>query len=100
MKEILRTQDKSFDTKASKVEFYDLREKKLDKEELDYQVELLIKRIEKNADNLVQQKKLLDFFQENMQSTIYEAVKKANASIIKAQEKLEEKKRKIAKLEK
>jgi hypothetical protein len=35
-----------------------------------------------------------------MQSTIYEAVKKANASIIKAQEKLEEKKRKIAKLEK
>lgn len=96
MKEIIRNQDQAFHTKANKSEFFTLRETKLDKELLEQLSQRLDIKISQTSNELKSQRQLLDIIQEKMQESIYEAVKKANASIIKAQEKLEEKRRKQA----
>lgn len=96
MREMIRKYDENFNIKANKVDILDLREKKLDKELLDPPIKALGNRIFDANEEIKRVKQLIELLQENMSTQIYEGVKKANAQIIKAQEKLQEKQRKAA----
>ena len=81
-------------TKVTKGEFYELREGKVDKETHEDSKEEMKEMISDTHNELKKFQKLMETLQENMTTTIYDAVKKANIQIQKGQEKLQAKKQK------
>ena len=74
--------------KANKGDFFELRESKLEKNALLETEQDLKNRIKKSNEQITNLKTFIQNLQESMAEQIYDGVKKANATILKAQEKL------------
>jgi len=83
-KEMLRNFDEVIALKANKGDFFELRETKLEKAGLDEAEQALSSRIDGSDVEIGNLKEFIHNLQETMQTQIYEGVKKANATIIKA----------------
>ena len=88
---ILKAYDEQIATKASKVEFFELRntlEKKISIQDMEDSENILIERIQDFKGELDEFKDTLDEIQRKMSDAVVEAVKGAHRTIIKGQEKL------------
>ena len=81
---MLRKFDEVMALKANKGDFFELRETKLEKAGLDEAVDTLSNRIDGSNVEIGNLKEFIHNLQETMQTQIYEGVKKANATIIRA----------------
>lgn len=83
-KEMLRKFDEVIALKANKGDFFELRETKLEKAGLEEAKQALSSRIDGSDVEIGNLKEFIHNLQETMQTQIYEGVKKANATIIRA----------------
>lgn len=88
--------DENFTRKANKGDVIELRELKLNKQEIEpIKLDIIVNK-EQTDEEIKKLRRVLDAIGESMEQSIYDSVKKANNTIIKQQEKLEEKRRKAA----
>ena len=83
-KEMLRKFDEVIALKANKGDFFELRETKLEKDDLEVAKESLTLRIDESESDIENLKEVMQNLQETMHTQIYDGVKKANSAIIRA----------------
>jgi hypothetical protein len=83
-KEMMRKFDENIALKANKGDFFELRETKLEKAGLEEATDALSGRIDDSNVEIGNLKEFIQNLQETMQTQIYDGVKKANATIVRA----------------